>query len=269
MDTAIPAGVIAARFPCVTPMLNSGAALTGSAATTGVTPPKTFTIPARIPATSLTCGSAASERSIEGLNPLPPPAPAPLLTTKSARSAESMTELLDALTDDAMTVVADTSVTPTIRAAAVAAVRAELRIAFCWPSLPTVPDRASGAPMSRQTGRAMYGPSAEMPMNSAAAPAPTSGIRLLRWLNKPTAKITRPTAVRMTPRAARRTSGRRGSAATSCKAVTGGIRDARRAGAIADSTVISTPTSRPTATVRGLTTSPLAGRSTPSSERPA
>ena len=157
MDTPIPAGVMAARLPWVTPMLNSRAALAGSAATTGVTVPNTFTTPERIPATVLTCGSAARDRSRAGLRPLEPPACVPLPTTKSARSAELMVESAEALTDDAMIVVIDTSATPTISAAAVAEVRDGLRMALRCPSVPVVRcapagRRARGRPGGRRTG---------------------------------------------------------------------------------------------------------------------
>jgi hypothetical protein len=83
-----------------------------------------------------TCGSAASERSRRGLKPPEPPSAEPLETTKSARIAESMMAPTEALTDDATMAVSETRVTPTIRAAAVTAVRDGLRIAFCRPSWP-------------------------------------------------------------------------------------------------------------------------------------
>ena len=41
---------------------------------------------------AFTCGSASSDRSRPGLNPLGPPARPPLLTTKSARTAELLDE---------------------------------------------------------------------------------------------------------------------------------------------------------------------------------
>ena len=52
-------------------------------------------------------------------------------------------------------------------------------------------------------------------------------------------------------------------------AVTGGMRDARMAGATAEITVISVPTTSPTITVRRVTTSPVAGMSKPSAASPA
>src|SRR5271165_1491060 len=234
VDTAIPEAVMLASWPWVTPMLNRVSALTGSVATTAVVLPSICTTPERIPATAPTCGSALSDGSRLGLKPLEPPAAAPLLITKSARTAEPMIELTEALVDEAMMLISDTRVTPTIRAAAVAAVRDGLRIAFCCPSLPAVLRMASGAPITWLTLRATNGPSTAMPTNTATAPPPTSGTRFPACPNNPAASTAAPPTTRIAPQAARRTEGWRGSAATSCMAVTGGIRAARRAGEMAD-----------------------------------
>jgi hypothetical protein len=95
-------------------------------------------------------------------------------TTKSARSADVMLASAEALSDDAMIVIIDTIATATISPAAVAEVRAGLRRALRSPSVPTGPLRASGTPSTRQTGRTANVLSTATPMNTAAAPMPTS-----------------------------------------------------------------------------------------------
>ncbi len=73
-----------------------------------------------------TCGKLAMDCSRVGLKPLANPATPPLLTTKSARTAELIAVSADAFVDDARTFIKLTTATLTMRAAAAAEVRAGL-----------------------------------------------------------------------------------------------------------------------------------------------
>ena len=68
-----------------------------------------------------------------------------------------------------------TSPTPIMSAAAVAAVRAVLRVALARARWPVVPARASiGAPMKRASGRTMKRASPPTPRNTSTAPRPST-----------------------------------------------------------------------------------------------
>ena len=67
-----------------------------------------------------------------------------------------------------------TSATPIISAAAVAAVRAGLRIEFSRARRPLTPNsRSSGAPTSQASGRTSCGENSATPRNTATAPPPS------------------------------------------------------------------------------------------------
>ncbi len=77
--------------------------------------------------------------------------------------------------DAPKTAIAETRASPTIRAAAVWAVRRGLRMEFSRPSRPEVPSRrASGRPMTLAMGRATAGASMVTPTKISTAPRPTS-----------------------------------------------------------------------------------------------
>ena len=89
-------------------------------------------------------------------------------------SAFSSVRSSDALSDAASTVTIATSPSPIMSAEAVDAVRRGLRMAFSRPSLPWIPRRRIGAPITPASGRAPSGNRIAMPTNVAAAPRPIS-----------------------------------------------------------------------------------------------
>ena len=75
------------------------------------------------------------------------------------------------------TAMAETRASPTIRAAAVCAVRRGLRMEFSRPSRPEIPSRrASGRPITLAMGRATAGASMATPTKISTAPRPTSAM---------------------------------------------------------------------------------------------
>ncbi len=125
----------------------------------------------------------------------------------------------------------------------------------------------SGAPSSRLTGFAMTGPRIVAAMKTTSALKPTWPAPDPPPLARPPARRRPPSASATRPRTIRLRDDADVSIATSRIAATGGIRDARRAGKNADTTVTVTPTTRLTMTVRGSTTSEPLGRSKPSESR--
>src|ERR1039458_10526011 len=81
------------------------------------------------------------------------PAPLPVVTMRSARTASSTLAVADLDSEAPNTDIAATRARPTMRAEAVWAVRRGLRIEFSRPSWPDTPStRASGRPLTLQLG---------------------------------------------------------------------------------------------------------------------
>ena len=165
----------------------------------------------------------------------------------------------------------DTSVTsasPIIRADAVEAVRAGLRIALPRARLPaTPPIRVAGQPSTAASGGTSVFASIATPTNMAAAPTP---IASRRWVvesdptnrpisMRPSAAATVTAADTVLKRAKRDGA----STAPSRTAEMGGTRVARSAGRSAAISVITTPTSSETMIVRVANTVAACGRSIP------
>ncbi len=151
--------------------------------------------------------------------------------------------LIDALIDALITLTVVTKAKPIMRAAAVAAVRRGLRIAFCCASRPGVPNTFGNSPPStRTTGVLITGASIAMPRNTAAAPPPSRASGWLVAPAMPDPMAIAPPAVKAPPTQTRMRSDRCGSDTSSRIAATGGIFAARRAGKYADSTVTTMPT---------------------------
>ena len=100
------------------------------------------------------------------------------------------------------------------------------------------------------------------PMNRQMAPSPTSGVA---DLVSPTASMATPATVSPVPQMVSRRSpeARSPSPGRSVRTATGGIRTARRAGPMAETTDTPVPTRRPTITVRDPNTSGPDGRVMP------
>ena len=153
--------------------------------------------------------------------------------------------------------IAATRARPTMSAAAVCAVRRGLRMEFSRPSLPGSPStRASGRPITLDSGRAIAGARVAAPRKMATAPTPTSA---MAGLASPMASKITPTRARAVPAMNRRRSEAAGPDRRSSSAATGGMRTAPRAGPSAATTVTPTPTSSPTIAVRGSKTSDPGG----------
>ena len=159
------------------------------------------------------------------------------------------------------TAMVETRASPTMSADEVWAVRRGLRIEFSRPSFPDVPsNRANGRPRTLAIGRATMGASIPMPMKMATAPTPTS------WMAgffRPMASAAIPRTAMTVPTAIRRRDDSSRSPWWSTMAATGGMRTARRAGLMADTTVTPMPTTRATITVRVSKTRGPVGRVTP------
>ena len=159
------------------------------------------------------------------------------------------------------TAIAATRARPTMSAAAVWAVRSGLRMQFSRPSWPGSPSsRASGRPIAPETGRAIAGASMAAPTKMHTEPRPTSW---MAGLASPMASMATPARPTPAPQANRRRGETSLSGRRSSSAATGGMRTARRAGPIADTTVTPTPTASPTTTVRASKTSDPTGSATP------
>ncbi len=167
----------------------------------------------------------------------------------------------DDLIDAASTLTHATRPRPTVRAAAVAAVRRGLRMAFWRPSLPDMPAmRGNGAPITRAMGPAANGLSRATPTNTSAAPRPT---REMPLPNSPKSIAAAPRPRTTAPTSDRRRNEPPCSTPVPRRAAIGAILDALRAGEMEDRTVTPTPTRSEAMMVRGATTAPEAGRSIP------
>src|ERR1700722_16201474 len=99
------------------------------------------------------------------------------VTIRSALMAWSALLVADRDTEAPNTDIAATRARPTMSAAAVCAVRRGLRMEFSRPSLPGSPStRASGRPITLDSGRAMAGAKGAAPRKIATAPTPTRGM---------------------------------------------------------------------------------------------
>ena len=138
---------------------------------------------------------------------------------------------------------------------------------FSRPSLPGSPStRASGRPITLDSGRAIAGASMATPTKMPTAPTPTSA---MAGLASPMASMTAPTRARAVPQANRRRDEASPPDWRSSSAATGGMRTALRAGPTAATTVTPTPTASPTKTVRGSNTSDPVGSVIPNPRRSA
>src|SRR5215207_1920129 len=134
------------------------------------------------------------------------------------------------LIDAASTLTQATRPRPTVRAAAVAAVRRGLRMAFWRPRSPAKPEMwGDGHPMIRARGRATSGPRRATPTKTRAAPAPT---REIPPPDRPNTRPAAPRAVTTAPTIDRPRSEPACSTPAPRRAAMGGIFDARRAGEI-------------------------------------
>lgn len=159
------------------------------------------------------------------------------------------------------TAMVDTNARPTMSADEVWAVRLGLLIEFSRPSLPAIPSiRANGRPSTLDIGRATTGASMPIPMNPRTAPSPTSW--MAGAVSPSTSRIT-PTRPMTEPMMIRRRDDSVPSVPWSDRAATGGMRTARRAGLMADTTVTPTPTTRAATTVLDSNTSGPVGRVIP------
>ncbi len=146
---------------------------------------------------------------------------------------------------------------PKVSANAVAAVRRGLRTALVRAS---VPIRPNGRPMTWPSGRITRpdssGDSNSAPMPTRTSPSPMSAAPLPAEEDiAPSAVTPAPTARKTAPMMLRRrVAAAVGVANSSRIAATGGIEDARRAGAYADSSVTPVPTTTATITVRTAST---------------
>jgi hypothetical protein len=158
-----------------------------------------------------------------------------------------------------------TSARPIISAAAVADVLRGLRMAFCLARLPgSRKTLANGQPIQLASGRAISGLRMATPRKMTTAPAPTAAMRLSMSRNSPSTSKPTPISVTTEPMIERRRIERdRGIAASARIAATGGTRVAFRAGMNDDTSVITTPTTSETITVRTSKTVPVDGRSIP------
>ena len=196
----------------------------------------------------MTPGTAVASEAAELLS-----SPDPVgVTMRSALIAWSALLVADRDSEAPKTDIAATRARPTMSAEAVWAVRRGLRIEFSRPSLPGSPrTRASGRPITLDSGRARAGASTAVPMKMATAPRPTSP---MAGLASPMASKPTPIRASTAPRMNRRRSEAVGPDWRSSSAATGGMRTAPRAGPKAATTVTPTPTSSPTSTVRGSKT---------------
>src|ERR1035441_3377130 len=176
------------------------------------------------------------------------PAPLPVVTRRSARTASSTLALADLDSEAPNTDIAATRARPTMSAEAVWAVRRGLRIEFSRPSWPATPStRASGRPITLEIGRAIAGDNMATPTKMRTAPTPTSA---MTGLASPTASSAAPARATAAPQINRRLSEPSPADDWSLSAAIGGMRTALRAGPIAATTVTPTPTASPTSTVR-------------------
>jgi hypothetical protein len=203
---------------------------------------------------AVTPGTAVA---VAGTDWLSSPDPLAVVTSRLALIASSTLLVADSDTDAPNTDIAATRARPTMSAAAVWAVRRGLRMEFSRPSWPgSRSSRASGRPITLDSGRAIAGATIATPRKTATAPRPTSA---MAGSIRPMASSTAPTSATAIPPANRRRSETSPPGRRSPSAATGGIRTALRAGPIAATTVTPTPTASPTRAVRGSNTSGPAG----------
>ena len=163
-----------------------------------------------------------------------------------------------------------TSVSPTISAAAVDAVRLGLRTEFELARSPAIPPlRRAGAPTSRASGFTRCGAASATPRNKARMPMPSraaTAIVLSPLANTPTEMAATEPATTTTAAfsecAAKREGGRIEPSRT---AAIGGTRVARRAGRMLATSVMSVPSASEMMMVLGANTRPASGRSEPTS----
>ena len=161
-----------------------------------------------------------------------------------------------ALTDDPKIATTATIAMPTMSAAAVDAVRRGLRAAFSWASRPDIPrNRAGNHPRTRPTARPTSGLSIATPMKTSAAPTPTAAAtppgNQSTPPKRPSTTSTTPTTANAPPTPIAAPPGARRAARRSRSAAIGETRAARRAGATAETNVITVPTTSETTIVRG------------------
>ncbi len=175
----------------------------------------------------------------------------------------SKASLIDPRRPAANTVTNDTSASPIIRAAAVAAVRPGLRTAFSRARRPDTPrKRSTGLPTTDAMGLTIRGLSRATPMNTATAPIPTHASPGESAPKTPSSISRRPTAVMTTAMAPRRRWLRWvSSTAPSRRPVTGGTRVTLSAGISEASTVSTVPSTSARMIVRAAITVPSLGRS--------
>ncbi len=188
--------------------------------------------------------------------------------TKSARKLSSMTARTVPRNEAARMVARLTRASPTMRAAAVAAVRRGLRMAFSRASVPgRARRRRRGAPIRPATGWVKMGLITAMPTKTVPAPAPTKAIGSIHSkgtsTNRPIRRRATPPAVMAAPAMTRGRIDRRPVVSICRMAATGGTEAARRAGRIAETRVTRIPTAAATATVRPCTSRARSGRSPP------
>ena len=153
-----------------------------------------------------------------------------------------------------------TSVTPTISAEAVTAVRPGWRTVFSRARRPIRP--GSGRPIAAVSGGTSLGLSTATPRKTSSAPSPTSVTPAPP--NRPAARASAPSAPMTTPAGVTKRWPRDGgSTAPSRSAATGGTCVARMAGSRPLTSVTSVPMSSDTTIVRVSTTLPADGRSAP------
>ena len=189
--------------------------------------------------------------------------PSVLETIRSLANVSSIASSIEPRSPAAKTATNETSASPIISAAAVAAVRPGLRTAFSRANRPGTPlSRSSGRPTSDASGATRRGLNRATPMNMPAAPTPIQASPGERTPNSPSSIAATPSATSTTAAALRRRRSRGvATTAPSRRPVTGGTRVARSAGSMAATTVSTVPSTSPRITVRGVTTVPVAGRS--------
>ena len=183
---------------------------------------------------------------------------------RSPWTTRSMAPVNDSLSPAAKIATKVTSPTPIISAAAVAAVRAGLRVALARARRPVVPAAASmGAPIALASGRTTKRASIPTPMNTSTAPMARTTAR--RWRPGRRRARRRRAGCRRTTRMPARYGAMRlkrpgGRVAPSWTAAIGGTRVARSAGPTEAITVTTTPISSATMTVRGRISMPGGGQ---------
>jgi hypothetical protein len=233
--------------------------------TTNVSPsvPRTLLLLKRTPLACATAGSlASSSRVVRGIGEKP----SLLRTVRSPAKARSTDRSIDPRKPAAKIVTNVTSARPIMSAAAVAAVRPGLRVAFSRARRPGMPPkRCRGAPTTLAIGGTSCGVSSAVARKMAAAPRPS---RLALEPSepapsRPAATAPTPTTSRNVANASRMRPARFVGPATSRMAAIGGTRVARSAGTTLATTVTPIPTSSATTIVRAAMTVEPVGRSNP------